>query len=149
MDFQYREELRTAKITALVLVIAFVCWSPFFLLLLCVALQPQVEQLPFPGNLTSGHGDSEFREKVGGTSTTTLDTFFWLHYTSCLMGLGFGAASPYVYVFRSEKVQKCLKQLLYELLCCCSSEAGTELTSKLASRAGSISCVQVSMSRTQ
>jgi hypothetical protein len=32
MCLQYREELRTAKITALVLVIASVCWSPFFLL---------------------------------------------------------------------------------------------------------------------
>lgn len=32
--FHYREELRTAKITALVIVIAFVCWGPFFLLLL-------------------------------------------------------------------------------------------------------------------
>ena len=141
LDLQYREELRTAKITALVLVIAFVCWSPFFLLLLCVAFQPQVEA-PFPGNFTSG--ESGFREKAGtSNTTTTLDTFFWLHYTSCLMALGFGAASPYVYVFRSDKVQKCLKQLLFDLLCCCYSEAGNELTSKLASRAGSISCVQV------
>ena len=61
------------------------------------------------------------------------------------MGLSFAAASPYVYVFRSEKVQKCLRQLLYDLLCCCMAEKAPELTSKLASRAGSISCVQVDM----
>ena len=29
--FQYKEELRTAKISLLVLVIAVLCWGPFFL----------------------------------------------------------------------------------------------------------------------
>jgi hypothetical protein len=72
-------------------------------------------------------------------------TIFWLHFTSCLTGLSFAAASPYVYVFRSEKVQKCLRQLLLDLLCCCSQDLAPELTSKLASRAGSISCVQVEL----
>ena len=69
---------------------------------------------------------------------------FWLHFASCLMGLIFAAASPYVYVFRSEKVQKCLKKLICDFVCCCGSEdPAAEMTSKLASRAGSISCVQV------
>ena len=139
---QYREELRTAKITALVLVIAFVCWSPFFLLLLCIALQHQ--DFPEPeGNSTGTHlnlTDLDIRETA--RSETTM---FWLHFTSCLTGLSFAAASPYVYVFRSEKVQKCLRQLLLDLLCCCSQDLAPELTSKLASRAGSISCVQVKL----
>ena len=35
--FQYKEELRTAKISLLVLVIAVLCWGPFFLNLALLA----------------------------------------------------------------------------------------------------------------
>jgi len=72
------------------------------------------------------------------------------------MGLSFAATSPYVYVFRSEKVQKFLKQMVVsnvsrqidgspifnflwnlqiDTFCCCRSEIDTPgLASKLASR---------------
>eukprot|EP00093_Oithona_nana_P004114 04114.XXX_142775_141710_1 [CDS] Oithona nana genome sequencing. len=36
--FQYKEELRTAKISALVIVVAFICWGPFFFNLILVGL---------------------------------------------------------------------------------------------------------------
>ena len=36
--FQYKEELRTAKISATVIVVAFICWGPFFLNLALLTL---------------------------------------------------------------------------------------------------------------
>ncbi len=43
--FHYKEELRTAKISALVLVIAVVCWAPFFTVLGLLASLSEVSLL--------------------------------------------------------------------------------------------------------
>jgi hypothetical protein len=81
--FQYREELRTAKITALVLVIAFVCWSPFFLLLLLIALQNPPMTSPDITNNTSDVITTTTVNEDGNLDNAS--TIFWLHYTSCLV----------------------------------------------------------------
>ena len=87
--FQYKEELRTAKISILVLIVAFFCWGPFFLNLaisgLFLDLNLQVIQI--------------------------------LHYLTNLSMLSFAALSPYLYVFRSRKVQKCLGQVVHDTFC--------------------------------
>jgi hypothetical protein len=36
--FHYKEELRTAKISTLVIVLAFVCWTPFFVQIAAVSV---------------------------------------------------------------------------------------------------------------
>ena len=37
--FQDKEELRTAKLTLLVVIVAFICWSPFVAIILCPLVQ--------------------------------------------------------------------------------------------------------------
>ncbi len=37
---------------------------------------------------------------------------------SNLLAMAFAAVSPYVYVFRSDKVRSCLKEILYSALVC-------------------------------
>ena len=99
--FHYKEELRTAKISTLVVLVAFVCWTPFFALLFLNAA------------------------KAFGAFDAGAAVHFWLHLTSGLLTLAFAAFSPYVYVFRSEKVQTCLRQMFYQfrdnscLFSCC------------------------------
>ena len=90
--FQYKEELRTAKISALVIVVAFLCWGPFFINLALLTLA------------SNGKAESEL--------------ILWLHHASNLTMLGFAALSPYLYVFRSSKVQNCLGQVLTDTFCC-------------------------------
>ena len=88
--FQYKEELRTAKISALVIVVAFICWGPFFCnLILCGGLLDEV----------------------------TFDVVQVMQYGSNLAMLAFAALSPFLYVFRSSKVQKCLGPVLYDTFC--------------------------------
>ena len=48
---------------------------------------------------------------------------YWLHQISNLTMLAFAALSPYLYVFRSRKVQKCLGQVIYDTFCCCGKAA--------------------------
>ena len=43
---------------------------------------------------------------------------FWLHFVSCIMTMAFTAISPYIYVFRSEKVKKCVVDLWNDQTCC-------------------------------
>ena len=87
--FQYKEELRTAKISILVLIVAFLCWGPFFVNL-------AISGLFFDLNL---------------------QVIQALHYLTNLTMLSFAALSPYLYVFRSRKVQKCLGQVLHDTFC--------------------------------
>ena len=88
--FQYKEELRTAKISALVIVVAFICFPPFFLNLALLSL------------------DADHSDLIA----------CWLHHLSNLFMFAFAALSPYLYVFRSSKVQKCLCQVIRETCCC-------------------------------
>ena len=68
--FHAKEELRSAKIAALVLAVAFASWGPF------VALVSLPE----------------------GISLALAAP--WLHLASCSLATAFAALSPYVYVFR-------------------------------------------------
>ena len=70
--FHAKEELRSAKIAALVLAVAFASWSPFVVLV----------SLP---------------ETTEGLSAVAAP---WLHLSSCSLATLFAALSPYVYVFR-------------------------------------------------
>ena len=99
--FQYKEELRTAKISLLVLVIAVLCWGPFFLNLALLASLFRTK------NHEAGDEDEdqEDEEEEFGAKDTIIH---WTHYLSNLLMLCFAAISPFVYVFRSAKVQKCL-----------------------------------------
>ena len=98
--FQYKEELRTAKISLLVLVIAVLCWGPFFLNLALLASLFRTKNV-------DGDEDEDQGEEGGyiGAKDTIIH---WTHYLSNLLMLCFAAISPFVYVFRSAKVQKCL-----------------------------------------
>ena len=69
--FHAKEELRSAKIAALVLAVAFASWGPFVVL---VSL-PETE----------------------GLSAAAAP---WLHLSACSLATLFAALSPYVYVFR-------------------------------------------------
>lgn len=115
--FQYKEELRTAKISVLVLVIAFLCWGPFFLNLVILACLD----------------DSRLSKSI----------IFWIHHSANLMMLLFAAVSPYVYVFRSTKVQKCLGQVIRDTFCllggcCCISNQRKRWRRANHSRASSL-----------
>ena len=87
-----KEELRAAKVAGIVLVFALVCWSPFVGVIGCLAF--------------------EFSSEY---------TVFWLHFVSQILTLAFAAMSPYIYVFRSEKVQKSLLSIIkhgFSSSCC-------------------------------
>ena len=84
-----KEEFRTAKISTLVIVLAFVCWTPFFVVLALLSASIKDDNL-----------------------ILSPSTVYYAHCVSNLFAVAFAGASPYVYVFRSEKVQKCLQQLL-------------------------------------
>ena len=84
--FHYKEEFRTAKISTLVIVIAFVCWTPFFTNIAILA----------------------------SSITNRYVLIYLVHCAANLLTLIFAALSPYVYVFRSEKVKNCLRQLMAE-----------------------------------
>ena len=71
--FHYKEELRTAKISTLVVAVAFVCWAPYFTLALLLALPSYAHAFTFH-----------------------------LHLASSALTLVFTALSPYIYVFRLE-----------------------------------------------
>ena len=105
--FQYKEELRTAKISLLVLVIAVLCWGPFFLNLALLASLFRTKNV-------DGDEDEDQGEEGGyiGAKDTIIH---WTHYLSNLLMLCFAAISPFVYVFRSAKVQKCLGKYLVKL----------------------------------
>lgn len=106
--FQYKEELRTAKISAMVIVVAFLCWAPFFLNLALVTLLNNKEE-----------------------SLSSAKLIFWLHQASNLAMLGFAALSPYLYVFRSRKVQKCLGPVLTDTFCCFEASSTPPNSSRL------------------
>ena len=86
--FQYKEELRTAKISALVIVVAFICWGPFFFNLILV-----------------------------GLLDSTFDVVQVMQHSTNLAMLAFAALSPFLYVFRSSKVRKCLGPVLIDTFC--------------------------------
>ena len=70
--------------------VAFICWGPFFCnLILCGGLLDEV----------------------------TFDVVQVMQYGSNLAMLAFAALSPFLYVFRSSKVQKCLGPVLYDTFC--------------------------------
>ena len=179
--FQDKEELRTAKLTFLVVVVAFICWSPFIAVILCPLLQqyPDVQMsstrnlsyistssgisflnddvpkstlfLQHKNNITkffvTAYGkklenmreelpiaglpkylkisDLKSTSKYFASTKNTFPSIFWLHFTSCIMTLIFTAISPYIYVFRSEKVTKCLSDLLKTHVYCKYCHAGT------------------------
>ena len=109
--FQYKEELRTAKISLLVLVIAVLCWGPFFLNLALLASLFRTKNHE-AGDEDEDQGEDE-EEEFGAKDTI----IHWTHYLSNLLMLCFAAISPFVYVFRSAKVQKCLgKYLLSQIV---------------------------------
>ena len=114
--FQYKEELRTAKISAFVIVLAFACWGPFFITLtLLTLLRTSTPAAPSSG--PSKTASSAFAES---------SLIFWSHHLSNLASLGFAALSPYLYVFRSSRVQKCLGQVIYDTFCCRGSSVTSE-----------------------
>ena len=124
--FHYKEELKTAKISTLVVVFAFACWTPFFVIILCLALPASFDQAGSdPGQISS----LRLADAGNVTGVATLaqvagydrshPALFWLHYASCILTLIFAALSPYVYVFRSDKVKHCLAELLTECFRCC------------------------------
>jgi hypothetical protein len=91
--FHAKEELRSAKISAFVLVLAFACWTPYFAVLICLALPSTAEQ-----------------DDLGAAAA-----IYWLHLVSCFLSLIFAAVSPYVYVFRSQKVKNCLGKIITDV----------------------------------
>lgn len=117
--FQYKEELRTAKISTLVVVFAFACWTPFFVIILWLGFPASFDN----DDLSSSSNSTALGPLRGGEDETGYvqlhPALFWLHYTSCILTLIFAALSPYVYVFRSDKVKHCLGELLKECFRCC------------------------------
>ena len=65
------------------------------------------------------------------TTERNVTSTFWLHFISCIMILAFTAISPYVYVFRSKKVRKCLKDISKDQLFCnfCRPKLSEQLNS--------------------
>ena len=98
--FHYHEELRTAKISLLVLVLAAVCWTPFFAVLSLLAFRP-----PY----TAAERSESLADFV-----LSFSALYYLHCVSNACALAFAALSPYVYVFRSDKVRNCLGEVLAE-----------------------------------
>ena len=180
--FQDKEEWRTAKLTLLVVIVAFICWSPFVVIILCPLLQsnnivPILEKptiktiakaIAAPKNEEDtfvSYSDSPFHptsamhplfltdndssslrgdEKdsfilinlphipkhtqtwISNSTSSYLaqienddsQSIIWLHFASCMLMISFTAISPYIYVFRSEKVRKCLRELFRDHFYC-------------------------------
>ena len=180
--FQDKEEWRTAKLTLLVVIVAFICWSPFVVIILCPLLQsnnivpilekptiktiakaiaaPKNEEDTFvsysdsPFHPTSAmhplfltdndssslRGDEKdsfilinlphipkYTQTWISNSTSSYlaqienddsQSIIWLHFASCMLMISFTAISPYIYVFRSEKVRKCLRELFRDHFYC-------------------------------
>ena len=180
--FQDKEELRTAKLTLLVVIVAFICWSPFVAIILCPLLQsnnikpilekptiqavskaiaaPKNEEDTFVSDSDSQNhptsamhplfftdndisllrGDEEdsfilinlphipkYTQTWISNSTSSYlaqienddsQSIIWLHFASCMLMISFTAISPYIYVFRSEKVRKCLNELFRDHFYC-------------------------------
>ncbi len=94
------EELRTAKISTLVVALAFVCWTPFFAV--CAATNS------FTLTVATAAGNTTASAPSASPSSSTVDmAVFYLHCASNLLALAFAGVSPYVYVFRSDKVRRC------------------------------------------
>ena len=91
---------------------------------------PLYPKLP---NLWNWNLTSKCFTKIGNSNPS----IFWIHFASCIMTLAFTAISPYIYVFRSEKVRKCLGDLLKDHVNCgYSNSRNNELfgSTSLASR---------------
>ena len=180
--FQDKEELRTAKLTLLVVIVAFICWSPFVAIIVCPLLQsnkikpilekptiqavskaiaaPRNEEDTFVSDSDSSfhptsamhplfftdndisllRGDEEdsfilinlphipkYTQTWISNSTSSYlaqienddsQSIIWLHFASCMLMISFTAISPYIYVFRSEKVRKCLSELFRDHFYC-------------------------------
>ena len=63
-----------------------------------------------------------------GQSCTQKTVIYWTHFVSNLLMLCFAAISPFLYVFRSIKVQNCIGQVLKDTFCCFSHTASTTTT---------------------
>ena len=63
-----------------------------------------------------------------GQSCTQKTVIYWTHFVSNLLMLCFAAISPFLYVFRSTKVQNCIGQVLKDTFCCFSHTASTTTT---------------------
>ena len=202
--FQDKEELRTAKLTLLVVIVAFICWSPFVAIILCPLLQsnniipiwekptiqavskaiaaPKNEEDTYvsdsdsPFHPTSAmhplfftdndisllRGDEEdsfilinlphipkYTQTWISNSTSSYlaqienddsQSIIWLHFASCMLMISFTAISPYIYVFRSEKVRKCLSELFRDHFYCSRyCEAETDEPRRSPSLASKIS----------
>ena len=100
--FNEKEELRAAKIAGVVLVIALVCWTPFVIVM---------------GHLAWGSTDDKHFNAI--LSRSADPTVFWTHFVYSITSLLFAAITPYIYVFRSKKVQKSLCSVLGRHVLCC------------------------------
>ena len=198
--FQDKEEFRTAKLTFLVVVVAFICWSPFMGVLFWplfqmnqtimnpIDLNANVTRPSPHSNLTNHPAFKSILLLLPSSNVSQLifmddrsslihiprslidvkhhtlnsesgveeshPSIFWLHFVSCIMILLFTAISPYVYVFRSKKVQKSLNDIWTDPLFCnlCRPGSSDQLNSpslasklsvnNLASSEKEKSCVQ-------
>ena len=69
-----------------------------------------------------------FFQGTVGQSCTQKSVIYWTHFVSNLLMLCFAAISPFLYVFRSIKVQNCIGQVLKDTFCCFSHTASTTTT---------------------
>ena len=145
--FQDKEEFRTAKLTFLVVVVAFLCWSPFMGVIfwpLFQTTQTSKATIPLNSNDSASSVDLNLAKvhvikdlppfviHQDVKTEKSAPSLFWLHFISCIMILSFTAISPYVYVFRSKKVRKCLKDISKDQLLCnfCRPRLSEQLNSQ-------------------
>ena len=65
-----------------------------------------------------------------GQSCTQKTVIYWTHFVSNLLMLCFAAISPFLYVFRSTKVQNCIGQVLKDTFCCFSHTTSSTSTTR-------------------